>query len=100
MCIRDRFEAPAPLFSVWGTKDEDSDVVVACGAEGLVYGWFTGSSWTKIATLTPGPNDPMDADAPHLWSVSGRAFDDFSIAAEGRLWRFQAPEAGGIAFYD
>lgn len=91
------FDAPVPLFGVWATRSNGKTVVMACGAYGKVYGWVSGSSWEELLTLTKGPNDSDLAVGPRLWAISGRDPNDWTIAADGRVWR---REDGGIYFYD
>lgn len=91
------FDAPVPLFGVWATKSSGKTVVMACGGSGKVYGWFTGSSWREVLSLPKGPNDPDLAASPRLWAITGRNLDDFTIVADGRVWRSELDE---IAFYD
>lgn len=95
------FDAPAPLLSVWGSRRQGAgaSVVIAVGAEGNVFGWKPGQKWTAIDKLPRSPGDGNEPGTPHLWSVSGRSIDDFSVAADSRFYHYER-EAGGPVFYE
>ena len=94
----DVFDADAPLYGVWGTKEGTSGVL-AVGARGNVYGWMPGSSWMKLAQLPAAPGDPEGASGPVLWSITGRNLEDFTIVADNRIWHSEV-DAGDLAYYD
>src|SRR5262249_4056517 len=95
------FEAPVPLLGVWGKVENGKQVVFARGTQGMLLGWHTQGTWGMLEQCPPGPFDPTTADAPILWSISGRSFFDFSFASDGRFWHFE-PEADAtvFAYYD
>lgn len=91
-------DTSSPLLGVWGST-RGAGAVLAVGARGNVFGWSPGQTWQTFQTLPKVPGDPVTPGAPRLWSISGKDLDDFSIAADSRLYHFE-PDAGGFAFYE
>jgi hypothetical protein len=92
------FEASTPLLGVWGTR-QGAGAVMVVGAEGGRFGWSPGQAWKTFEKLAKAPGDPEGSGTPHLWSISGRSLDDFSIAADSRFYHYE-PNPGGLAFYE
>jgi hypothetical protein len=89
------FSSPTGLYGVWGTPE---DKVIVVGDNGLMYGWFPGSSWVQIQQL-PNPDD-SGAPPPTLTSISGRSLSDFTITTSNPLFFHFEPDAGGMAYYE
>jgi hypothetical protein len=88
------FTAPTQLFAVWGMPD---GTVLATGEKGIMYGVKTGSTWQKVQTVAPNP-DLMTTEGPDMWGLSGRSFDDFTIA--GDLNYFLHTEQKELVYYE
>ncbi|HSQ64495.1 MAG TPA: hypothetical protein VLM85_14825 [Polyangiaceae bacterium] len=76
----DEFIAPTPLSAVWG----DGKLVLAVGAQGLIYGKTEGTTaWAlRVSSGLPAnPNVAHGANDPILWGISGPSFDEFAMAA-------------------
>jgi len=76
----DEYIAPTPLSAVWG----DGKLVLAVGAQGLIYGKTEGTTaWAlRVSSGLPAnPNVPHGPDDPILWGIAGPSFDDFGMAA-------------------
>jgi hypothetical protein len=81
----DEYIAPTALYGIWGTGATASDVVLAVGAQGLLYGKQVGTTeWAnRIGAGLPANTDvPPTPDAPILWSITGIDFSNFAIAAD------------------
>ncbi len=88
------FDAPTQLFAVWGIAD---GTVLATGEKGIMYGIKKGSGWEKVQTIDPNPD--LDASVgPDMWGISGRSFDDFTIA--GDVNYFVHTENQSFAWYE
>jgi hypothetical protein len=81
----DEYMAPTALYGIWGTGSTSTDVVLAVGAQGLLYGKQVGTTdWgNRIgAGLPANPDVPMTPDAPILWSITGIDFSNFAMAGD------------------
>jgi hypothetical protein len=95
----DQFEAPVPLYGVWGNDDS----ILAVGAQGMIYGQHTEDpGWTMIlgeAGLPPNPDVPSSPDEPILWGVAGSSITDFALPAD-RDRIFHITDAENIIYLD
>lgn len=76
----DEYLAPTPLSAVWG----DGKLVLAAGAQGLIYGKAEGTTaWApRLAKGLPANTSVAHgAGDPILWGISGRNVNDFAMAA-------------------
>jgi hypothetical protein len=81
----DEYVAPTALYGIWGTGSTSSDVVLAVGAQGLLYGKQVGTTdWgNRVGAGLPANTDVPTTDAsPILWSITGIDFTNFAIAAD------------------
>ena len=78
----DEYIAPTALYGVWGT----GDVVLAVGAQGMLYGKMVGTTdWAMRlgdAGLPANPNVPAMPNEPILWGIAGSSIDDFAMPAD------------------
>jgi hypothetical protein len=89
------YTTPTPLYGVWG----GSDFVIAVGAQGMLYGYMTGSGWTTFPALPANTKVDAGSNGPTLWSIAGKDVYHFAMAADlDRI--FQYDQAGDFINYD
>jgi hypothetical protein len=92
----DEYKAPTALFGLWS----DGTVLVAVGAQGIMYGKHLGTTtWQAVQTVPANPDVPGDSDAPILWGMSGNQFGDFAMAGD-RDRVFHQEGMSGIVWLD
>lgn len=88
----DDFDAPVPLYGVWGSGTGIKETVLAVGAQGMIYGKHPGldagtggNGWTMVLNVPANPRvDAGDAQSqePILWGIAGSSVFDFAVPAD------------------